>query len=375
MYDNLPKISDVADVEGKRVLVVGGIDVPVKGGEITETFRLERIKPTIEYLQKNGAKIILIGHIGHDLPESTEPIAKYFGMRYADSLDPKVVSEKVSGLQNGEGVVLENVRSDAREERNDESFAKELASCADIFVNEDFPTSHRRYVSIVGIPKFLPSYIGLEFADEVKHLSSSLAPDHPSLIILGGAKADTKIPLVHQFAGKADVLFVGGSLANTLYKAQGYETGVSLTDGDPSEAKKILGYKNIVLPIDVTACANNLCLTKAPDAITAEENILDIGLDSIQRLGKEISKAKFVLWNGPMGVYEKGYKEGTESLAKILAESKAVTIVGGGDTVTSIKKLGLLDKFTFVSIGGGAMIEFLIKGTLPAIEALRSSWQ
>lgn len=373
MHENLPKISDVTELEGKRVLVVGGIDVPVQEGEIVETFRLDRIKPTIDFLQKAGAKIILIGHIGHDVPESTLPVARYFGLEYVDSLDPKVISEKVATLNSGEGIVLKNVRSDAREEKNDESFARELASCADLYVNEDFPTSHRSYVSIVGIPSFLPSYAGLEFESEVKHLSSALTPEHPSLVIFGGAKADTKIPLVHQFAGKADVLFVGGSLANTLFKVKGYETGVSLVDGDLQEAKKILDYTNVILPVDVMACAENMCLTKSPDALEPNENMLDIGLDTIQQLGKEISKAKFVLWNGPLGVYEKGYKEGTESLAKILAESKAITIVGGGDTVASIKKLGLLDKFTFVSIGGGAMIEFLVKGTLPAIEALKSS--
>jgi len=372
MHESLPKISDCTDLRGKRVLVVGGIDVPLQDNEIIETFRLERIRPTIDFLQKSGAKIILVGHIGHDVPESTEPIARYFGMEYVDSLDAKIIREKISTC-TGPGIVLRNVRADAREEKNDESFARELASCADIFVNEDFPTSHRNYASIVGFPRFLPSYAGVEFAQEVAALSSALNPDHPSLVILGGAKADTKIPLVYQFADKTDQLFVGGSLANTLFKAKGCETGISLVDGDLEAAKKILEYHTIALPIDVMACAENICLTKSPEHLEENENMLDIGLDTIQELGKEIAKAKFVLWNGPMGVYEKGYREGTESLAKILAESKATTIVGGGDTITAIKKLGLLEKFTFVSIGGGAMIEFLSKGTLPAIEALMKS--
>lgn len=373
MAENLAQLTEAGNLEGKRVIMVGGIDVPVKDGEISETFRLDRIKPTVDYLKEQQAKIILIGHIGHEVPQSTEPVARYFGLRYVDSLDPGVVGKEVSALSNGEGVVLKNVRSDKREEANDDSFARELASCADIYVNEDFPTSHRNYVSIVGIAKYLPGYMGLEFESEIKHLSSALSPGHPSLVILGGAKADTKIPLVHKFAEGADKLFVGGSLANTLCLAKGYEMGTSLVDGSLEEAKKILAYPNILMPIDVVVDHAGGSVTKKPDAIQAGEAIQDIGLDTIQLLGKEARKAKFILWNGPLGVYEKGYKEGTESLAKILAETKAVTILGGGDTVASIKKLGLLDKFTFVSIGGGAMIDFLVDGTLPAIEALKSS--
>ncbi|MFA6006459.1 MAG: phosphoglycerate kinase [Candidatus Paceibacterota bacterium] len=375
MHNNLPQIGSIPSLEGKRALVVAGMDVPITDGEVTEDFRLNRIKPTIEYLKENKVKIILVGHIGHDGEESTEPIARYFGFLYVDSLDPKIVNEKVDALLPGEGVVLKNIRTDPREEQNDPIFAKELASCADFFVNESFPDAHRSYASVVGVTEYLPSYAGLEFAEEVVQLSGAFEPTHPFLCIFGGAKADTKIPLVHQFAGKADTVFVGGSLANTLFRVKGYETGLSLVDGDLKEAKKILGYKNVLLPADVVVDRDGQSLTKNPDLVQTNENMLDVGLDTIQMLGKEIAKARFVLWNGPLGVYEKGYKEGTESMAKILAESKAGTIVGGGDTIASIKKLGLLDKFTFVSIGGGAMIDFLAKGTLPAIEALKNSKQ
>jgi len=373
MPKGIKKLSDCTELKGKRVLITGSIDVPLDGDFIKEDFRLSRIKPTVEYLKNKKAKIILIGHIGHDVPSSTAPIAEYFGLQYVDSLDPKIINEKVSALNNGEGMVLKNVRTDEREEKNDESFARELASCADIYVNEDFPTSHRNYVSTCGITKFLPSYAGLEFVEELENLSGALAPAHPFVCIFGGAKADTKIPLVHQFADKADVLFVGGSLANTLFKVKGYETGVSLVDGDMNEAKKVLEYKNILLPVDSVVESAGKPITKSPDNLDGQDNMMDIGLDTVQKLGAEIAKAKCVLWNGPLGVYEKGYKEGTESVAKILAGSKAKTIIGGGDTITSIKKLGLLDKFTFVSIGGGAMIDYLVEGTLPAIEALKSS--
>jgi phosphoglycerate kinase len=256
---------------------------------------------------------------------------------------------------------------------NDESYSKYLASLADIYVNDAFAASHREHASIIGIPRYLPSYIGIEFADEIKNLSLALDPERPSLFILGGAKFDTKEPLIKKFLDLYDRVFVGGALANDLFKAQGFEIGRSLSSGTEHSFKEILDHPNLVLPADVVVVNKEGVATKKPKDVLIGDMILDAGVEATQQVIQLTKEASFVLWNGPLGDYEKGFNDHTEELARAIVESDAKCIVGGGDTVASISKLGLMNKIDFVSTGGGAMLQFLLEGTLPGIEAIKES--
>lgn len=373
MSQTFPHIASLPSLSGKRVLVRLDIDVPLAGGVIGETFRLDRDKKTLEFLKDAGAKIIAIGHAGHhDFPDVSS-VAEYLGLRYVDTLNPQLLRAEIETLPMGEGMLLKNLRSDPREVTNDTGFAQELASLGDLYVYEAFAAAHRSHASTIGIPSHLPAYLGYQCMDEVRELSKAFESPHPFVCIFGGAKADTKISLLKQMEHMADKILVGGSLANTLFKTRGYETGVSLVDGNLADAAQILKNPNVVTPCDVVACADGRCYTKTPDSVAPHENMLDVGIDTLQQWGKEIGSAQFILWNGPLGMYEAGYRDGTEQLAQIIAASKAESIVGGGDTITAISKLGLMDRFSFVSTGGGAMLDFLINKTLPALEAVRHS--
>jgi len=337
-------ILEAENLEGKRVLVRVDWNVPIENGVVTDDFRIQKSLPTIEFLQKAGAKIILISHLDKET-DSLHPV-----FEYVKNFLP-LTFEKQSDL-----MLLENLRFDKGEKENSRDFAVKLASQADIFVNEAFSESHREYASIVGLPKLLPSYAGLQFYEEVKRLSNAFYPKHPFLFVLGGAKFETKLPLLDKFLNIADNIFVGGALANNFFKEQGQDVGTSLvSDGDFNLKEKLKSGK-IVLPIDTTLEGTR---------------IVDVGTKTIEDLKNKMSDAKFILWNGPLGEFEKGFKTGTLDLAKLIASSSAETIVGGGDTLSAIKELGIMNKFSFVSTGGGAMLDFLATGTLPGIEALK----
>ncbi|MEK7194323.1 MAG: phosphoglycerate kinase [Patescibacteria group bacterium] len=304
-------LKEAGDLNGKRVLVRVDWNVPIVDGEVRDDFRIRKSLPTLEFLKSAGAKVIICTHLEpEDL--TVEALKKYVP---------------------GGAELLENLRKNPGEKSNSLDFAKELASLADIFVNEAFSESHRKYASIVGVPKFIPSFLGLGFEKEIQNLSKAFNPSHPFLFILGGAKFETKLPLVEKFLSIADEIFIAGANAKPAFDA-GFSKypKISFPNGD----------------------------MVAPDA---DENV-------ISQLSEKIEKSSFILWNGPLGVYEQGYKEGTIKLAQILAQSGKEVIVGGGDTLTTIKEQDLLSKFTFVSSGGGAMLDFLANGTLPGIEAL-----
>ncbi len=371
MPHNLPLLKD-ATVRGKRVLLRLDLDLPVAGGVLRDTYRLERSRQTLEFLRAQGAKTLIISHIGRDPKETLRPAFDYLKeiipIKFISSL--REAKEKMTHLHEGGFLLLENLRSFGGETTNDPVFTEELASCADIFVNEAFAASHRSHASIVGVPKLLPSYIGLVFAEEVEQLSKTFSPAHPALVILGGAKFETKTPLIGKFLKIADTVFVCGALSNDIYKARGYETGTSLVSPHLPPAF-LRANPKLQVPVDVVARGAQGSRTKSADTVLLDEKIVDAGPETLADLRALIERAKFVLWNGPLGEYEAGFDAGTIALAEMLAESDAETIIGGGDSLAVVSKLGLLERFSFVSTGGGAMLQFLATGTLPGIEALR----
>ncbi len=353
--------------EGTRVLLRLDLNVPLKDGSITDDFRIRRALPTLEFLKKVGARTILVSH--HDSAESLAPLAEYLTQFILVTFVPRVVPTETDMPSVGSFILCENLRSDPREEANDAGFAEELAAHADIFVNEAFSVSHRAHASLVGVPKFLPSYAGFLFSDEVRNLSRAFTPPHPFLFVIGGAKTETKLPLVKKFVSVADDLFIGGVLANDLFKAKGFEVGRS-TVSVANESVALLHEKKIILPADCTVSNGNAGVLKKPSEVLPEEKIVDVGTESLRDLSARVRAAKFVLWNGPLGEYENGFTQGTEDLARAIAATDGDSIVGGGDTLACISRLNLLEKFSFVSTGGGAMLQFLADETLPGIHAL-----
>ena len=355
----MKNIKDVEHLDGVRVLVRLDLNVPIDNGHIVDDFRIRKSLPLIKYLFDKGANLILMSHIETKENPTLEPVAKYFQKLGIDCYFEKNY-KKVLG-NNARIILLENLREHEGEKKNDKKFAKELASLGDIYVNEGFSVSHREHASVCAITEFIPSYAGIQFAEEVKHLSLAFTPDHPFLFILGGSKFETKLPLVDKFITIADKVFIGGALANDFFKAQGRDIGTSLVSEPLPDLSKFANDPKILLPVD---------------SILKDTAIMDAGMKTVELLRGEIEKAKFILWNGPLGAYETGYKASTLQLSEMLAEATkrgTKTIVGGGDTLATIAELKLEDSFTFVSTGGGAMLDFLAEGTLPGIEALEGS--
>lgn len=355
----MKNIKDVENLDGVRVLTRLDLNVPIENGHIVDDFRIRKAIPLIKYLYDKGANLILISHIETKENPTLEPVAKHlnklgiecvFEKNYKKALDHKARI-----------VLLENLRAHEGEKKNDKKFAKELASLADIYVNEGFSVSHREHASVCAVTEFIPSYAGLQLAEEVKNLSLAFTPDHPFLFILGGAKFETKLPLVEKFISIADSVFIGGALANDFFRAQGKDVGKSLVSNPAPDLSKIMNSSKLLLPVD---------------SVLKGTAIMDVGMKTVEILRAEIDKAKFVLWNGPMGAYETGYRAATLEISQMLADATkrgVKTILGGGDTLATIAELKLEDSFTFVSTGGGAMLDFLAKGTLPGIEALENS--
>lgn len=357
----MKNITEVENLDGVRVLVRLDLNVPIDNGHVVDDFRIRKVMPLINFLYKKGANLILMSHIETKDNPTLEPVAKYLndnGIKCVFEKNYKKVLTSHKDL-GSRIVLLENLREHDGEKKNDKKFAKELASLGDIYVNEAFSVSHREHASVCAITEFIPSYAGLQFKNEVEHLSSAFNPEHPFLFILGGAKFDTKLPLVEKFLPIVDTIFVGGALANDFFRAKGQDIGDSLVSEKDLDLSKFINSPKILLPVD---------------HVLKGTAIMDAGLNTIELLRKEIEKAKFILWNGPLGAYETGYKASTLQLSEMLADatkSGVKTVVGGGDTLATISELKLENSFTFVSTGGGAMLDFLAKGTLPGIESLK----
>lgn len=369
-------ITQAPDVRGLTVLLRTSLNVPVANGEVVNPFRLARALETITYLRFHGAKVVLISHIGDGPEASLTPVynhlKKTIPLTFVEDIVGEHARKAVAGMKNGDLVMLENLRRDSGEKDNDEDFARKLASLADIYVNDDFAVAHRKHASVVGVPKFLPSYAGLQFMAEVKGLTPALEPKSPSLAIIGGAKFVTKEPLIRQLLEKYDHVFIGGALANDFLKAKGYEVGRSLVS-DIGDAKDMLKNSKVILPVDVTVLGVDGRDVKVPNEVLSTEIIYDVGPMTIAHLGPLVSKAKTILWNGPLGNFEHGFREMTEALARMVANSAGDSVVGGGDTIAAIQRLKIENEFSFTSTAGGAMLDFLAHGSLPGIEALEKS--
>jgi len=371
----LKKIINEKNLRGKYVLLRSSLNVPIEDGKVVNQFRIIRAVPTIKHLLDQGARVILIGHIGRDPKETLKPVAdvlsEMFPLTWAGLLKGDVVDRMRLELKDGEILMLENLRSDEREKNNDPTFASELAVMADVYVDDAFDAAHRAHASMVGIPSLLPSYVGINFCLEYEELKRTLKPEHPSLFILGGAKFETKIPLVEKFLNSYDHIFIGGALANDFFKAKGFEVGQSLVSDIDLSMSDLLTNEKIIIPVDIVVDGPQGRRTVAPNEVSIDETILDVGSETIKLLSLYTRGAKTILWNGPLGNYEAGFDKGTIELAKLVAESNGYSVVGGGDTVAAIESLGLSGEFGFMSTGGGAMLEFLEHGTLVAIEALK----
>lgn len=372
---SLPTIRDIKDLKGKKVLLRASLNVPVENDKVTETFRLEQAVESIDYLKRAGAKVVIIGHIGRDSKESLRPV--YDALNLLTKVDwaglVNEANDKVMTLENGEAILVENLRKDVREINNDDSLSKALAELCDVYVNDAFSDSHRAHASIVGVPKYLPSYFGFSFLREYNALLKVMEPKQPAVFILGGAKFETKLPLVNRYARIYDKVFIGGALVHDILKAQGYEIGKSLVSNVDLTGDSILSLENISLPSDVVVTDGVQRREVGARAVLPQEYIYDAGPNTLKELNQLLQGAKTILWNGPLGNFEKGFSFGTEAVARMVADSSAYSVVGGGDTIAAIRSLGLQARFSFLSTAGGAMLVFLEKGTLPAIDAVLAS--
>ena len=347
-------VKQIKNLKDKKVLMRVDFNVPIKNGEILDDFKIRKALPTIKFLQRKGAEVILISHLGKDGTESMKPVA--------DCLK-KYIKKNI--------ILLDNIRKFPGEVKNDLNFARKLAKLGDIYVNDAFSVSHRSHASIVSLPKFLPSYAGFQLEEEIKNLSKVFKkPKHPFLCITGGAKFSTKIPLIRKYLRSADYVFVGGALSNNFLKAQGYEIGKSLVNNTNYNFKEILKNRKLILPEDIVVKSGNRLINKRIDKIKKDEIILDIGSKTTKNLAQLVEKSKFILWNGPLGKYESSGARSTEKILRLVANSKIESIIGGGDIVALVSQMKIENEFSFVSTGGGAMLDFLANGTLPGIKAL-----
>ncbi len=378
-------VHDIQIFHNIPILVRSALNVPIENGEVVNDYRLRKAAGTLEFLSRHGARVIVISHIGEAGTETLAPVARAL-KRIVDNVSflPETIGARardaIRTLSPGQILVLENLRRTKGEVYNDPTFAGELASLADAFVEDSFDTCHRPHASIVSVPRLLPSYAGLLLEEEVRELSSALTPQHPALAVIGGAKFSTKEPVLNALLDSYDHVFVGGALANDFLQAAGKKVGASLVSGaDPEKIKPLLSHPKIVLPVDALVLpkeavgamdARARARIATVDDVRPDELMLDHGPATSALLADLAKKTKTILWNGPLGNYEKGFVDATDAFARAIAHSQARSVVGGGDTVASIENLGLMPHFSFVSTGGGAMLEFLAKGSLPGISAL-----
>ena len=382
-----------ADLKGKRVLIRVDFNCPVKNGVVTDPTRIKAALPTINYILSEGASLVIMTHFGRPKGEkkpefSLLPVKNEFEkllgrpVLLAPDVLGKEVEDMVKALKPGEVLMLENVRFYKEEEKNDPEYAKALASYGDVYVNDAFGTAHRAHASTEGVSHYLPSYAGFLIEKEVKYMAPLLEnPEHPFVAIIGGSKVSSKITVLESLAKTCDKIVIGGGMAYTFLKVQGHKIGKSLVEDDFLETASSFLEKakeknvEVILPVDHIA-AKEFAETAEPvavDSVDIPDDLMgmDIGPKTVKLITDALKDAKNVVWNGPMGVFEFAqFAKGTEMVAKALADSDAVSVVGGGDSVAAINKFGLADKISHVSTGGGASLEFLEGKTLPGIKAL-----
>jgi phosphoglycerate kinase len=383
------KLTDL-DLAGKRVLIRADLNVPVKDGKVTSDARIAASMPTIEHCVKAGAKVMVMSHRGRpkegkvDEENSMAPIAADMSARLGK--DVRLIKDYLDGgfdVAEGEVVLLENVRFNAGEKKDDETLAKKYAALCDVFVMDAFGTAHRAQASTHGVGKFAPvACAGLLLSSELESLEKALAnPARPMVAIVGGSKVSTKLTVLEALSEKVDQLVVGGGIANTFLKAVGCNVGKSLCEDDLTDTARALIEKmkargaNIPIAVDVVCGKkfdeNEPAVIKDADKVEDDDMIFDIGPKSAQELADIISKAGTVVWNGPVGVFEfDQFGEGTKTVAMAIANSKAFSLAGGGDTIAAIQKYNIYDKISYISTAGGAFLEYLEGKTLPAVAML-----
>jgi phosphoglycerate kinase len=387
---NKKTVRDI-DVKGKKVLVRVDFNVPLKDGKVDDDTRITAALPTIKYLMEQGAGVILCSHLGRpkggpDPKYSLKPVAEYLSgllgkpVAFAEDCVGPQAESAAKALKPGDVLVLENTRFHPGEEKNDADLAKGMAALAEVFVNDAFGSAHRAHSSTEGVARFLPAVSGFLLEKEIKYLGQAIDnPKRPFVAILGGAKISDKIGVIKNLLTKADVVLIGGAMANTFFKAQGYEVGKSLVEDTALDTAKellALGGTKLRLPVDMVLgdALDESSATKvmAVSNVLGDWRILDIGPDSVKAFSKAIKGAGTVVWNGPMGLFEVAkFAEGTMGIAKAVAESNAISVIGGGDSVSAIQKSGLAEKITHISTGGGASLEMLEGLALPGVAALQ----
>lgn len=392
------KTIDDLDVAGKRVLVRVDLNVPIQGGKITDTTRIDRAVPTLRELSKKGAKVIVISHFGRPkgqiVPEmSLGPVAralsKSCGLPVAFATDTigESAKEAIDDLNNGDIVMLENLRFYANEEANDKTFALKLSNLGDAYVSDAFSCSHRAHASIEGLAHLLPSAAGRLMQVEVESLSGALEkPEPPVAAVVGGAKVSTKMEVLGNLSKKVDVLIIAGGMANTFLFAQGYDVGKSLCEKDMAElALKILADAEksgceVVLPLDCVVAwefkKGAVSQTVSPNAIPLNAMMLDVGSASIANITAKLENCKTVVWNGPFGAFEiqpfdKGTNAVAAEVARLTKEGKLISVAGGGDTVAALAQTGVGEDFSYISTAGGAFLDWMEGKKLPGVEVLR----
>lgn len=375
-----------AELKGKKVLVRVDFNVQVYNGKILDDLRIRKTLPTISYLRSKGAQIILISHIESKDGTGLSPIADHINEKYQDSCGKITFIQDFLGLDSheicntmtdGQVVLFENLRVLKGEKDNDPEFSIALSKFAQIYVNDAFAVSHRAHASVVGVPAYFQNarYAGIQLMSELENLKVAFNPPHPFIFILGGAKFETKLPLIQKFSAHADSIYLGGALLNDILKAKGLPVGKSLVSSGEFDLTTVVANPKLITPTDVVVERESGKKTVAVTEVSAEDRIMDVGPSLIEKLKEDLKTAKFVLWNGPMGNYEKGYKEQTILMAEAVYASGVAAALGGGDTTAAIAELGYDDKKdskVFISTGGGAMLEYLENETLPGVEALKN---
>jgi len=386
---NKKTIRDI-NVKNKRVLVRVDFNVPLDNGRVTDDTRIVASLPTIKYLVEQGAKVILCSHLGRpkgkDQKLSLRPVAtrlqELLGkpVTFVSDCIGQPVERVVEGMNAGDVVLLENLRFYAEEEKNDPEFAKKLAAFGDLYVNDAFGSAHRAHASTEGVTHYLPGVAGFLMEKELNYLGAALAnPAKPFVAILGGAKVSDKIKVIENLLPKVDSLLVGGGMANTFLAAKGLNMGQSLVEADKLDVAKALmakGGTKIVLPVDAVVADKFDAAAQSKivpvDQVPPDWRMLDVGPKTLDAFEKILSGAQTVVWNGPLGVFEfPAFAKGTVEIAKRLAQSKATTIIGGGDSAAAVEQAGVADKMTHISTGGGASLEFLEGRVLPGVAALQ----